>query len=114
GGKAMNHDSDRRTHADAVRRHNRTNQFTRFKRKAGIMLATVATGAFVTPYTMLDTEVFQAAAIYQYAQAKTWVSEGTIANPTVVIRVDGGEYEIPTDAVIAYPYYRDGNKAVVA
>lgn len=110
----MSHDSDRRTHADAVRRHNRTNQFTRFKRQAGIMLASVALGAFVTPYAMLDTEVFRAAAIYQYAHAKTWFSEGTIANPSVIIRVDGGEYEVPTDAVIAYPYYRDGHRKVTS
>lgn len=110
----MSNDSDRRTHADAVRRHNRTNQFTRFKRQAGIMLATVATGAFLTPYTMLDTEVFRSAAIYQYAQAKTWFSEGTITNPTMVIHVDGSDYTVPTAAVIAYPYYRNGNKAVVS
>lgn len=110
----MNYDNDRRTHADAVRRHNRTNQFTRFKRQAGIMLASIVLGAIVTPYAMLDTEMFQAAAIYQYAQAKTWFSEGTIANPTVVIRVDGVEYEVPTDAVIAYPYYRDGNRTVIS
>ena len=110
----MNHDSDRRTHADAVRRHNRTNQFTRFKRQAGIMLASVALGAIVTPYAMLDTEVFRAAVIYQYARAKTWFSEGTIANPIVVIRVDGGEYEVPADAVIAYPYYRDSNRTIIS
>ncbi|NQV95496.1 MAG: conjugal transfer protein TraD, partial [Sphingomonadales bacterium] len=110
----MSNDSDRRTHADAVRRHNRTNQFTRLKRHAGIMLATVATGAFLTPYTMLETEVFRTAAIYQYAQAKTWFSEGTISNPTMVIHVDGSDYTVPTAAVIAYPYYRNGNKAVVS
>lgn len=110
----MSHDSDRRTHADAVRRHNRTNQFTRFKRQAGIMLATIATGAFLTPYTMLDTEVFRAASIYQYAQAKAWFSEGTITNPTMVVHVNGSDYTVPTAAVIAYPYYRNGNKAVVS
>ena len=110
----MSHDSDRRTHADAVRRHNRTNQFTRFKRQTGIMLATVATGAFVTPYAMLDTEVFRTAAIYQYAQAKAWFSEGTIANPTIVVHVNGSDYTVPAAAVIAYPYYRNGSKAVVS
>ncbi|WP_420607568.1 type IV secretion system DNA-binding domain-containing protein [Novosphingopyxis sp.] len=110
----MNHDSDRRTHADAVRRHSRTNQFTRFKRQAGVMLASIALGAIVTPYAMLDTEVFRAAAIYQYAGAKKWFAEGTIANPTVIIRVDGARYAVPTHAVIAYPYYRDSNRTVIS
>jgi hypothetical protein len=45
----MSHDSDRRTHADALRRHNRTNQTARFKRQAGIMLASIALGAIILP-----------------------------------------------------------------
>ena len=110
----MNHDSDRRTHADAVRRHSRTNQFTRFKRQAGIMVASIALGAFVAPYVMLDKEVFRAAAIYQYAQAKAWFSEGTIANPTVTIHVYGTDHAIPAGAVVAHPYYRDRNHAVIS
>lgn len=110
----MSHDSDSRTHADVVRRHNRTNQFTRFKRQAGIMLVSVALGAIVTPYAMLDTDVFRAAAIYQFAQAKMWFSEDTIANSVVTIHVDGADYAVPADAVIAYPYYRDRNRTVIS
>ena len=110
----MSHDSDRRTHADAVRRHNRTNQFTRFKRQAGIMLASVALGAFITPYAMLDTDVFRAAVIYQYAGAKTWFSEGTIANPTVTIHVYGADHDVPASAIISHPYYRNCNHAVIS
>ena len=46
----MSQDSDRRTHADALRRHNRSNQSARFKRQGGIMLASIALGAIIMPY----------------------------------------------------------------
>ena len=84
----MSHDSDRRTHADALRRHNRTNQTARFKRQAGIMLASIALGAVTLPYAMLDKEIMQAAGTYHVAHAKSWFAEGTAARPTMVIRVD--------------------------
>ena len=103
----MSHDSDRRTHADALRRHNRSNQASRFKRQAGVMLTSVALGAMTLPYAMLDKTVLQATGTYYFAQAKAWFAEGTAARPTMVIRVDGIDYAAPTDAVIAHPYYRD-------
>ena len=108
----MSHDSDRRTHADALRRHNRTNQTARFKRQAGIMLASIALGAVTLPYAMLDKETMQAAGTYHVAGAKSWFAKGTAARPTMVIRVDGIDYAAPTDAVIAHPYYRDRADAV--
>jgi Type IV secretion-system coupling protein DNA-binding domain len=110
----MSHDSDRRTHADALRRHNRTNQTARFKRQAGIMLASIALGAIILPYAMLDKEILQAAATYHVAQAKSWFAEGTAAKPTMIIRIDGIDYTAPTDAVVAHPYYRDCADAVFA
>ena len=103
----MSHDGDRRTHADALRRHNRTNQTARFKRQAGIMLTSIALGAITLPCVMLDKTVLQAAGTYHVAQAKAWFAEGTTANPTVTIRIDGIKYAAPTAAVIAHPYYRD-------
>lgn len=110
----MSHDSDRRTHADAVRRHNRTNQFTRLKKQTGIMLASVALSTIATPYAMLDTEVFRAAAIYHYAKAKIWFSEGMITNPVVTINVDGTDYAVPAKAVIEHSYYQDRDRAVIS
>jgi Type IV secretion-system coupling protein DNA-binding domain len=110
----MSHDSDRRTHADALRRHNRTNQTARFKRQAGIMLASIALGAIILPYAMLGKEILQAAATYHVARAKSWFAEGTAAKPTMIIRSDGVDYAAPTDAVIAHPYYRDRADAVFA
>ena len=110
----MSHDSDRRTHADALRRHNRTNQTARFKRQTGIMLASIALGAITLPYAMLDKAILQAAATYHVAHAKSWFAEGTVAKPTIIIRVDGIDYAAPTDAVIAHPYYRKRAYAVFA
>jgi hypothetical protein len=110
----MNHDSDRRTHADALRRHNRNNQTVRFKRQAGIMLASIALGAITLPYAMLDKEVLQAAGTYHLASAKLWFAEGSVVKPTIVIRIDGIDYAAPTDAVVAHPFYRDRADAVLA
>jgi len=108
----MSYDSDRRTHADALRRHNRTNQTARFTRQAGVMMASIALGAIVLPYAILDEEVLRAAGTYHVAHAKSWFAAGTAARPTMVIRVDGIDYAAPTDAVIAHPYYRDRADAV--
>ena len=57
----MNQPHDRRVHADALRRHNRINQGTRFRRQAGVMLASIAMGAVAAPYVVLDQQAMQAA-----------------------------------------------------
>ena len=108
----MTYQSDRRAHGDALRQHNRANQAVRFKRQAGIMLASIALGAISLPYAMLDKEILQGAGTYHYAQAKAWFAKGTVANTTMTIRVDGVDYDSPTAAVVAHPYYRDRADAV--
>lgn len=103
----MNQSHDRRIHADALRRHNRINQAQRFKRQAGIMLASITLGAVGTPYVLLDRQALQAAGTYAQAKMKAWVSEGTVANPTIRISYQGADYSVPAHAVIAHRYYRE-------
>lgn len=102
----MNQPHDRRAHADALRRHNRINQAARFKRQAGIMLASIALGAVATPYVELDQQTMRATGTYAQAQATAWFAKGTVANPTVKIRSEGADYLVPARAVIAHSYYR--------
>ena len=58
---------DRLTHADALRRRNRSTRSARFMRQAGIVAASIATGAFATPYVLLDQPTNEAAALYAVA-----------------------------------------------
>jgi hypothetical protein len=60
----MSQPHDRRAHADALRRHNRINQAARFKRQAGVMLASIVLGAVAVPYVMLDQQTMQATGTY--------------------------------------------------
>lgn len=83
---------DRRIHADALRRQHRSNQWSRFKRQAGIMLATVALGAVAVPYVMLDQDRKDAIAAYSVARAKLWLASGTFADAEVSIRIGGQTY----------------------
>lgn len=103
----MNQSHDRRTHADALRRHNRNNQFARFRRQAGIMLASIALGAVATPYVMLDQQSIKAAGTYAVAKAKLWFAQGSVVDPAMTITVDGQAYAVPARAVVAHPYYAD-------
>lgn len=98
---------DRRIHADALRRQHRGNQWSRFKRQAGIMLATVALGAVAAPYVMLDQDRKDAIAAYSVARAKLWLASGTFADAEVSVRIDGQTYPgRSARAVIAHPFYR--------
>lgn len=98
---------DRRIHADALRRQHRGNQWSRFKRQAGIMLATVALGAVAMPYAMLDQDRKDAIAAYSVARAKLWLASGTFADAEVSVRIGGQTYPgRSARAVIAHPLYR--------
>ena len=98
---------DRRIHADALRRQHLGNQWSRFKRQAGIMLATVALGAVAVPYAMLDQDRIDALSAYSVATAKLWFASGTFADAEVSVRIDGQTYPgRSAHAVIAHPYYR--------
>lgn len=98
---------DRRIHADALRRQHRGNQWSRFKRQAGAMLATVALGAVAVPYVMLDQDRKDAIAAYSVARAKLWLASGTFADAEVSVRIDGQTYPgRSAHAVIAHPLYR--------
>lgn len=98
---------DRRIHADALRQQYRGHQLSRFKRQAGIMLATVALGAVAVPYAMLDQDRIDALTAYSVARAKLWFASGTFADAEVSIRIGGQTYPgRSARAVIAHPYYR--------
>lgn len=105
---------DRRAHADALRRHNRINQANRFKRQAGIMLASIALGAVATPYVMLDPQTVEATGTYAQAEAKLWFAKGTVADPAITINYAGRAYAVPARAVIGHPYYRRAAHATYA
>lgn len=109
----MNQPHDRRTHADALRRHNRNNQFARFRRQTGIMLASIALGAVATPYVMLDQQAIKAAGSYAVAKAKLWFAQGSVVDPAMTITVDGQAYSVPARAVVAHPYYTDPASSIV-
>jgi type IV secretory pathway TraG/TraD family ATPase VirD4 len=97
---------DRRIHADALRRQHRGNQWSRFKRQAGIMLATVALGAVAVPYAMLGQNRIDAISAYSVARAKLWLASGTFADAEVSVRINGQTYPgRSARAVIAHPYY---------
>lgn len=103
----MTQHHDRRIHADAVRRQHRGNQWSRFKRQAGIMLASVALGAVAAPYAMLDQDRMDAIAAWSVAKAKLWLVSGTFADAEVSVHIGGQTYSgRSAHAVIAHPYYR--------
>ena len=110
----MNQSHDRRPHADALRRHNRNNQAARFRRQAGVMLASIAMGAVATPYVVLDQRAMQAAGTYAVAKAKLWFAQGTLVDPAITISQDGQAYSVPARAVVAHPYYGNAAHTVVA
>ncbi len=98
---------DRRIHADALRRQHRNNEWSRFKRQAGIMLATVALGAVAMPYAKLGQDRIDALTAYSVARGKLWLASGTFADAEVSIRIGGQTYPgRSARAVIAHPYYR--------
>lgn len=101
----MTQPHDGRAHADALRRHNRHNQATRFKRQAGAMLASIALGAVTLPYVMLEPQAMQAAGAYGVAKAKLWFAQGTSVDPAITILQDGQAYAVPARAVVAHSYY---------
>jgi len=109
----MNQSHDRRAHADALRRHNRNNQFARFRRQTGIMLASIALGAVATPYVMLDQQTIKAAGTYAAAKTKLWFAQGSVVDPAMTITVDGQAYAVPARAVVAHPYYADPASSIV-
>ena len=103
----MTQPHDRRIHADALRRQHRGNQWSRFKRQTGIMLATIALGAVAAPYAMLDQNRMDAIAAYSVARAKLWLASGTFADAEIIVRIGGQTYPgRSARAVIAHPYYR--------
>ena len=98
---------DRRIHADALRRQHRGNQWSRFKRQAGAMLASVALGAVAVPYAMLGQDRIDAISAYSVASAKLWLASGPFADAEVSVRIDGQTYPgRSARAVIAHPLYR--------
>ena len=110
----MSESHDRRIHADALRRHNRINQTRRVKRQAGIMLASVTLGAVCTPYVLLDQQILRATGTYYQAMGKAWLSNGTVANPTIKISYRGTDYSVSAHAVVAHRYYRLSARATLA
>jgi hypothetical protein len=108
----MTQPHDRHIHADALRRQHRGNQWSRFKRQVGIMLATVALGAMTTPYAMLGRGAFIAAGTYYMAEAKIWFFKGRVADPVIRISYGGQTYDASTHSIIAHPYYRLAVRAV--
>jgi len=108
-GRAQPH--DRRIHADALRRQHRNNQWSRFQRLAGAMLASIALGAMAAPYVMLAPQALTATTSFYQATAKAWIADGTVANPTIRIE---GQGEVYAHAVIAHPYYRGAARTTIA
>lgn len=109
-GQAQPHDR-RIHHADALRRQHRTDQWSRFQKQAGAMLASIALGAMAAPYVMLDPQALRATTSYYQAKAKAWIAEGTVAVPTIIIKDQG---EVLAHAVIAHPYYRAAASTTMA
>lgn len=110
----MNQPHDRRIHADALRRQHRGNQFARFKRQAGIMLASIALGAVAAPYTLLDEDELWAVVVYAYARTALWIATDAAANPAIKVTYKGVAYSVPARAVVANRYYRDATRSALA
>jgi len=96
---------DRRIHADALRRQHRGNQWSRFKRQAGIMLATIALGAAAAPYAILDKDHQWAAGVYAYARGTLWIASSFSPDPAIGVRYKGTAYRLSARAVAADRYY---------
>jgi type IV secretory pathway TraG/TraD family ATPase VirD4 len=107
----MTQPHDRRIHADALRRQHRNNQWSRFQRQAGAMLASIVLGAMAAPYVMLAPRTLAATTSFYQATAKAWIADGTVANPTIRIK---GQGEVYAHAVIVHPYYREAARATIA
>ena len=107
----MTQPHDRRIHADALRRQHRSNQWSRFQRQAGAMLASIVLGAMAAPYVMLAPPTLAATTSFYQATAKAWIANGTVANPTIKIK---GQGEVYAHAVIAHPYYRGAARVTIA
>ncbi|MEO8723980.1 MAG: type IV secretion system DNA-binding domain-containing protein, partial [Sphingobium sp.] len=101
-------------HADALRRHNRNTHAARFKRQAGIMLATIVLGAVATPYVMLDKDEQWSSGVYAYAKTALWFSAGVSASPVLNITYHGAKYRVPARAVVANHYYQDSASAALS
>ena len=101
---------DRRAHADAVRRQNRFNQAARWRRQAGIMLASIALGAMFVPSLLLSAEAKHEAAIYRMAQVKAWFAQGAVSDPTLTI----DDNIVPTSVIIERDDYREAAEAMLA
>lgn len=98
---------DRHIHADALRRQYRGNQWSRFKRQAGIMLSSVALGAVAAPYATLDQDRMDALTAWSMARAKLWLASGTFADAEVSVRIRGQTYPGQSArAVVSHPYCR--------
>lgn len=110
----MNQPHDRRIHADALRRQHRGNQFARFKRQTGIMLASIALGAVATPYTLLDEDEAWAVVVYAYARTALWIATDAAANPAIKVTYKGVAYRVPARAVVANRFYRDAMRSALA
>jgi hypothetical protein len=102
----MTQPHDRRIHADALRRQHRGNQWSRFKRQAGIMLATVALGSAAAPYAMLDKDHQWAAGVYADARGTLWIASSFSPDPAIRVRYKGTAYRLSARAVAADRYYR--------
>ncbi|MDZ3833191.1 MAG: type IV secretion system DNA-binding domain-containing protein [Sphingopyxis sp.] len=107
-------DRDQRIHADALRRHWRSNQVRRFKRHAIIFAASIALGGLTLPYLMLTPTTMQVTGTWYVARLKTWISRGTDAEPGVMITQGEERYEASARAVAAHPYYRRSADTVIA
>ena len=101
--------SERRTHADAVRRHGRINQIERLRKQAAILLASVALGALTAPWAMLDRATIEAAEASLEAKALLWLLGGTPIDPGVKVSYGGQVYRVPARTVIRYRYFTDAS-----
>lgn len=100
----MSQSSDRRIHADALRRHHRLSQRQRFKRQVGVVLASVALGVVGAPYAMLDKDEQWAIGVYAYARGALWFAFSP--DPVITVTYAERQYRVPARAVVADRYYR--------
>lgn len=101
----MSYSPDQLAHADALRRHNRSNGATRLRRHAGAMLGSVCIGMVALPSLFLERPTIDAASVYGVASAKLWFADGTVVNPQMIVREGGAAYQVPARALVAHPYY---------